>query len=63
MPFFWFAILRFIALFIGSIRTVVCAVGVYVWRQWPEACQAGFVFVLFGTDDQDRHRVTNVQDI
>jgi hypothetical protein len=26
----------------------VCAVGVYLWRMWPEQWQAGFVFVLFG---------------
>ena len=26
----------------------VCALGVYLWRLWPEEWQAGFVFVLFG---------------
>jgi hypothetical protein len=26
----------------------VCAVGVYLWRMWPEEWQAGLVFVLFG---------------
>jgi hypothetical protein len=26
----------------------VCAVGVYLWRLWPEEWQAGLVFVLFG---------------
>ena len=26
----------------------VCAVGVYLWRLWPEQWQAGLVFVLFG---------------
>jgi hypothetical protein len=26
----------------------VCAVGVYLWRQWPEEWQAALVFVLFG---------------
>jgi hypothetical protein len=26
----------------------VCAVGVYLWRWWPEQWQAGLVFVLFG---------------
>ena len=27
----------------------VCAVGVYLWRMWPEQWQAGLVFVLFGS--------------
>jgi hypothetical protein len=27
---------------------IVCAVGVYLWRLWPEQWEAGFVFVLFG---------------
>jgi hypothetical protein len=27
---------------------IVCAVGVYLWRLWPEKWEAGFVFVLFG---------------
>jgi multisubunit Na+/H+ antiporter MnhG subunit len=26
----------------------VCALGVYLWRFWPEQWQAGLVFVLFG---------------
>jgi hypothetical protein len=26
----------------------VCAVGVYLWRSWPEEWQAGLTFVLFG---------------
>jgi hypothetical protein len=26
----------------------ICAVGVYLWRLWPEQWQAGLVFVLFG---------------
>jgi di/tricarboxylate transporter len=26
----------------------VCAVGVYLWRLWPEEWQAGLVFILFG---------------
>jgi hypothetical protein len=26
----------------------VCAVGVYLWRWWPEEWQAGLTFVLFG---------------
>jgi len=26
----------------------VCAVGVYLWRLWPEQWQAGLVFILFG---------------
>jgi uncharacterized integral membrane protein len=26
----------------------VCAVGVYVWRLWPEEWPAGLVFLLFG---------------
>jgi hypothetical protein len=27
---------------------VVCAVGIYLWRSWPEEWQAGLVFLLFG---------------
>ena len=27
----------------------VCAVGVYLWRMWPEQWQAGLVFALFGS--------------
>jgi hypothetical protein len=27
----------------------VCAVGVYLWRLWPEEWQAGLVFILFGS--------------
>jgi hypothetical protein len=26
----------------------VCAIGVYLWRWWPEEWQAGLVFILFG---------------
>ena len=26
----------------------VCAVGIYLWRWWPEEWQAGLVFLLFG---------------
>jgi multisubunit Na+/H+ antiporter MnhG subunit len=26
----------------------ICAIGVYLWRSWPEQWQAGLVFVLFG---------------
>lgn len=26
----------------------VCAIGIYLWRWWPEQWQAGLVFVLFG---------------
>ena len=26
----------------------VCAIGIYLWRLWPEEWQAGLVFVLFG---------------
>jgi multisubunit Na+/H+ antiporter MnhG subunit len=26
----------------------VCALGVYLWRLWPEEWQAGLVFILFG---------------
>ncbi|MGD0761524.1 MAG: hypothetical protein ABR921_21715 [Candidatus Sulfotelmatobacter sp.] len=26
----------------------LCALGVYLWRFWPEQWQAGLVFVLFG---------------
>jgi hypothetical protein len=25
-----------------------CAVGVYLWRMWPEEWQVGLVFILFG---------------
>ena len=31
--------------FLGA---VACALGVYLWRLWPEDWQAGLVFVLFG---------------
>jgi len=30
------------------LAAAVCAVGVYLWRLWPEQWEAGFVFVLFG---------------
>ena len=31
--------------FLGA---AVCAIGVYMWRLWPEEWQAGLVFILFG---------------
>ena len=41
----WQRLLFSIACFLGA---AVCAVGVYLWRLWPEEWQAGLVFVLFG---------------
>jgi hypothetical protein len=39
---------RFLLSIICLIGGAVCAVGVYLWRVWPEEWQAGVVFVLFG---------------
>jgi hypothetical protein len=41
----WQRLLLSIACLLGA---VVCAVGVCLWRLWPEEWQAGLVFVLFG---------------
>jgi hypothetical protein len=41
----WQRVLLSIVCLLGA---AVCAVGVYLWRLWPEQWQAGLVFVLFG---------------
>src|SRR5271156_159065 len=41
----WQRLLLSIVCFLGA---AVCAVGVYLWRLWPEQWQAGLVFILFG---------------
>ena len=41
----WQRLLLSIVCLLGA---AVCAVGVYLWRLWPEQWQAGLVFVLFG---------------
>jgi hypothetical protein len=41
----WQRLLLSIICLLGA---AVCAVGVYMWRLWPEERQAGLVFVLFG---------------
>jgi hypothetical protein len=41
----WQRLLLSIVCVLGA---AVCAVGVYLWRLWPEQWQAGLVFVLFG---------------
>jgi membrane protein YdbS with pleckstrin-like domain len=41
----WQRLLLSIVCLLGA---AVCAVGVYLWRLWPEEWQAGLVFVLFG---------------
>lgn len=41
----WQRLLLSVVCFLGA---AVCAIGVYVWRWWPEEWQAGLVFVLFG---------------
>jgi hypothetical protein len=41
----WQRFLLSIACLLGA---TVCAVGIYLWRLWPEQWQAGLVFVLFG---------------
>jgi hypothetical protein len=41
----WQRLLLSILCLLGA---AVCAVGVYLWRLWPEQWQAGLVFVLFG---------------
>ena len=39
---------RFLLSIICLLGAAICAVGVYLWRLWPEQWQAGLVFVLFG---------------
>src|SRR5579883_152816 len=41
----WQRLLLSIICLLGA---AICAVGVYLWRLWPEEWQAGLVFVLFG---------------
>lgn len=41
----WQRLLLSVTCLLGA---AVCAVGIYLWRLWPEQWQAGFVFVLFG---------------
>ena len=41
----WQSFLLSIVCLLGA---AVCAVGIYLWRLWPEQWQAGLVFVLFG---------------
>ena len=41
----WQRLLLSIVCLLGA---AVCAIGVYLWRLWPEEWQAGLVFVLFG---------------
>lgn len=39
---------RFLLSIVCLLGAAICAVGVYLWRLWPEEWQAGLVFVLFG---------------
>ncbi len=41
----WQRLLLSIICLLGA---AVCAVGIYLWRLWPEEWQAGLVFILFG---------------
>jgi hypothetical protein len=41
----WPRLLLSIVCLLGA---AVCALGVYLWRLWPEEWQAGLVFILFG---------------
>jgi hypothetical protein len=41
----WQRLLLSIVCLLGA---AVCAVGIYLWRLWPEQWQAGLVFLLFG---------------
>jgi hypothetical protein len=41
----WQRLLLSIVCLLGA---AICALGVYLWRWWPEEWQAGLVFVLFG---------------
>jgi hypothetical protein len=42
----WERLLLSVVCLLGA---AVCAVGVYLWRLWPDEWQAGLVFVLFGS--------------
>lgn len=39
---------RFLLSIVRLFGAAICAIGVYLWRLWPEEWQAGLVFVLFG---------------
>ena len=39
---------RFLLSIVCLLGAAVCAVGIYLWRLWPEEWQAGLVFILFG---------------
>jgi len=39
---------RFLLSIVCLLGAAVCAVGIYLWRLWPEQWQAGLVFILFG---------------
>jgi hypothetical protein len=39
---------RFLLSLVCLLGAAVCAVGIYLWRLWPEEWEAGLVFVLFG---------------
>jgi hypothetical protein len=39
---------RLLLAIICLLGAAICAVGVYLWRLWPEQWQAGLVFLLFG---------------
>lgn len=41
----WQRLLLSIVCLLGA---AVCAIGVYLWRLWPQEWQAGLVFILFG---------------
>jgi|SRR5579864_8931472 len=41
----WQRVLLSIICLLGA---AVCALGIYLWRLWPEQWQAGLVFILFG---------------
>ncbi len=41
----WQRLLLSVVCLLGA---AACAIGVYLWRWWPEQWQAGLVFVLFG---------------
>jgi hypothetical protein len=41
----WQRLLLSVICLVGA---AVCAVGVYLWRLWPEHWQDGLVFILFG---------------
>jgi hypothetical protein len=39
---------RMLLSIICFLAAAVCALGIYLWRLWPEQWQAGLVFILFG---------------